>query len=450
MTEVLAVLYSLIVGMGLVGASYSEIEQAFPDNTAAQNQVLYSVANNPTMGTNGFNVSWNPHYAEIALFLNGSAWASASWDALMQEVGFAVVENNIQNAVDNGYTASGVEFTGTLQYGDDTLIVSYYGSTRTAFRSVDRIPDGVVIWQGLPTVNQGGYIPVWRWVYGDQTIYSTSVHENTGNYIFINHDLYARFEIINNQLHWRVFRRSNNQVYSDTIFYPQYWINQGFLIDSSLPFEPVASESVGEEYLSFGDVDNPVVDVSYDSATGTTTYIYKDGTTTTTIPQTIGDSIVLTPDITQPLTQYIINEGDITNIYNPDSAIPSDSAVPFDFEALGQLFDRTFTPTLKPDPTPMLNRFKSKYDWENAFKKVANKFNISPRRPSYPVYIGFFDRTIDFWDWCDVLLTDRNYQTYLKFIKFFLYIGMISSCFAIFMRSIHVSFGTVSFDRGDS
>ena len=106
---------------------------------------------------------------------------------------------------------------------------------------------------------------------------------------------------------------------------------------------------------------------------------------------------------------------------------------------------------LTPDFKPPINRLLAKYDWETPFKKLAQKFNITGRRPSYPVTFNIFGKSItwDFWDWCDTLLTPTNYNFYLKFVRFFLYFTMVSGCIALLLRSLHVSIKTVHFGGDD-
>lgn len=435
---VLSFLYSLIMSMGLTGASYAEIEQAFPDNTPMQNQVLYSVANDPLQNGGGFQFvidgEVNPN--QYDLYMSGtSEYFQTSWAALMEELGFAVVGNNVDVAIDNGFTTTGAEWVGTMSYGDDVAIVSFLGTSYEIFRN-SYIPDNVNYLPGYEGI-QRGYAPVFRWVYNDQVVYSSTPFDSLGAYIWLPSNTQSvHFIIINDTLHFQYYYNGRWQDVPLNIY---NWINQGIVVENAEMYVPTENEVFGQEYLSFGTADNPVVSVAYDPATGTTTYTYKDGTISTTPPVAIGDTIALSPSITQPLTNYIINEGDITNIYNPDAAIPSE-AVPFDFASLGQLLNQTFIPQMPFDFKPSFNRLIAKYDWETPVKKIAQKFNITGRRPSFPVSFVWFNEQIefDFWDWCDTLLISRNYAFYMKFVRFFLYFLMVTGCISLILRTFHV------------
>ena len=172
---VLSFLYSLLMSMGLIGGSYNDIANAFPDNTAAQNQVLYGVANDPTMAT-PFQVV--PVDTALSLYaweglLNASPYLQQNYEALMQDLGFAVVDNNVQVAIANGFTVNGAQWVGTMSNGVDTAIVSFVGTSQSAFRAYDSIPDTVGFNAGFGGVRYGK--AVWRWSYGDTVIYSTAL-----------------------------------------------------------------------------------------------------------------------------------------------------------------------------------------------------------------------------------------------------------------------------------
>lgn len=457
MVAVESFLYSLLQSMGLLGGSYADINNAFPDNTSAQNSILYSIANNPTQNAGGFAPSFASDIdlysfpAPGSIYNPGSDWAKANWDAIMSALGFYVVGNNVDVAIDNGFNISGNLDTLNIELADGSeSIIKYIGyiyADSPSFTS-EYLPDYVTY--GYPNVS--AYLcPVFMTSYHGQILYHTAFHPNGYNaskcYIYINRGgSMPVFSVVNDvpYISWDEYGSgASSAVIGSAWYYYLGW--EGVQFESAETLE-----GVGEEYLSFGDADNPVVSVSYDPATGVTTYTYKDGTTSTTPPAVLGDSIALSPSITQPLTNYIINEGDITNIYNPDAAIPSDSSIPFDFTSLGDLLYKEFTPMLTPDFKPPLNRLLSKYDWETPFKKLAQKFNITGRRPSYPVTFNIFGHfvTWDFWDWCDTLLTTSNYNFYLKFVRFFLYFTMVSGCIALLLRSLHVSIKTVHFGGG--
>lgn len=451
---VLSFLYSLIMSMGLTGASYAEIEQAFPDNTAAQNQVLYSVANDPLQNSGGFQFAptagvdgstgdvildellypLNP-YRTLPNSPNngylGSESARANWDALMAELGFYVVANNVDVAVDNGFSVGGIEWTGTLTNGENTLIVSFVGFCDTAFRS-DNIPDNVGFHAGLPVGGERGKL-VWRWSYGDNIIYSSTRDESlsTSNQI-AGHYQNCHFYTENNRLYWSMYNPSaywgpETYIYEFTAI---DWAEQGFIIDNIDSYVPVDSEVVGEEYLSFGTAENPVVNVAYDPSTGITTYTYKDGTVSTTPPVAIGDTIALSPSITQPLTNYIINEGDITNIYNPDAAIPS-ADVPFDFLSLGELLKQMFIPTVAFPYMTIYNRLMNKATFINSITLIGARLkNITPQRPEFYLY------GVDVFGWIDTM---GDTFTYAKnFIGFVFKIMMFFGCVNLIMRTFHV------------
>lgn len=435
---VLSFLYSLIMSMGLTGASYAEIEQAFPDNTATQNAVLYSVANDPLQNSGGFNGYFYDDESGRYYYYDTSspastvgAWGQYSWDALMDELGFAVVGNNVDVALENGYNPAGVEWVGTLTNGYEELIVSYYGYSYSTFRTTDitTISD---IHFGLPSSN--GYVAVWRWSYGDNVVYSTSRFGSLSSYdlMYGTYLTKPHFAINdNNQLVWTYSRSGYwGPETSTIIFSVQDWINQGIAVDTSIPYSATGSENVGEEYLSFGTADNPVVSVAYDPATGTTTYTYKDGTISTTPPVAIGDTISLSPSITQPLTNYIINEGDITNIYNPDAAIPS-ADVPFDFLSLGELLKQMFIPTVAFPYMTIYNRLMNKATFINAITLIGARLkNITPQRPEFYLY------GVDVFGWIDTM---GDTFTYAKnFIGFVFKIMMFFGCVNLIMRTFHV------------
>lgn len=436
---VLSFLYSLIMSMGLTGASYAEIEQAFPDNTPMQNQVLYSVANDPLQNGGGFQFvidgEVNPN--QYDLYMSGtSEYFQTSWAALMEELGFAVVGNNVDVAIDNGFSVGGMGTTGTLTNGEDVLIVTYMGWTGAQFRSSGSIPSNIEWFEGVP--DRGVRYSLFKWQYSasNDIIYSTTRFQNviTSDTAVGAGQQIPQFTITDNKLYLSPLY-GNGYVE----FTADNWMYQGFVIENINTYNPTESEATGEEYLSFGTAENPVVNVAYDPATGITTYTYKDGTVSTTPPVAIGDKIALSPSITQPLTNYIINEGDITNIYNPEAVIPSE-AVPFDFASLGQLLNQTFIPKMPFDFKPSFNRLIAKYDWETPVKKIAQKFNITGRRPSFPVSFVWFNEQIefDFWDWCDTLLISRNYAFYMKFVRFFLYFFMVTGCISLILRTFHV------------
>lgn len=458
-TSVLAFLYSLLMSMGLIGASYSDIAYAFPDNTAQQNSVLYSIANNPTQNTGGFLMEYltdpnmllltNP---EAYYLLNVNPTALQYWSDLMDELGYAIVGNNVNVAVSQGYNPSpdALNYIGTLEATNgEKIICTFVGCANTMFRNVDRIPDGISVSLGVPNYdNYVGDVSVFRWQYDDTVVYSTSRLSDLSTYISVRIGDVVRFEVVNNVLRFRVYR--SGMLYWDVPYSKDYWINQGIPINDALVFDPTESVMAGADSLSFGETDNPVIGVEYDPLTGVTTYKYKDGTISTSPPATLSDTISLSPSITQPLTNYIINEGDITNIYNPDSAIPSDSSIPFDFTSLGDLLYKEFTPVTTFDFKPPYNRFLNKYDWETPFKKICQKFNITGRRPSYILSFVWFGESVSFdvWCWCDYLLDSRGYNLYMKFMKFFLYFGMITGCLFLFLRSINVKLGTVIVSKG--
>ena len=170
----------------------------------------------------------------------------------------------------------------------------------------------------------------------------------------------------------------------------------------------------------------------HDPATGVTTYTYKDGTTSTTPPAVIGDSIALSPSISQPLTNYIINEGDVTNIYNPDAAIPSDSSIPFDFTSLGQLLNQTFIPTIAFPYMTIYNRLMNKATFLTVITDISVKLkNITPKRPEY-IFYG-----VDVFSWIDTIGAS-NFQRVKSLIAFALKCSMLFGSINLVMKTFHV------------
>lgn len=430
MVAVESFLYSLLQSMGLIGASYNDISSSFPDNSAQQNQVLYSIANNPTNSNGGFIPIEHRYDDDVANFFywfigtsEFGPFAVENWDALMTDLGFAVVQNNVDFAVDNGFDVNAntnsavVDFEG-IKGG---FYIYGYAASGTDVSSSD-VPFGTI-----GSADSEWVTAVLRLEYEGVSKYCTRLYLAPAPEFGLD---YYRNTIIGNapfslltvdgNLYIRNKYKVQGRITVDT------FRSAGF----EIPYNNMLSEgaiSIGEEYLSFGDVDNPVVSVAYDPATGVTTYTYKDGTTSTTPPAVLGNGVALSPAITQPLTNYIINEGDITNIYNPDAAIPSDSSVPFDFTALGDTIISVFKPTVNFNPEPMFNRFKNKFDPQAYWEKMVKKWNVQPHRPSYPVTINWLGNsvTFDFWDWCDVLLSQQNYMLYRFFVRFFIYCGYV-------------------------
>ena len=256
MVAVESFLYSLLQSMGLIGASYNDISNSFPDNTVQQNQVLYSLANDPTKTNGGFSgveMRYDDNLANFVYWFVGvddmSPYMQQNWDILMQDLGFAIVDNNVDVAVDAGFDP---EFTGT----------------KSAVVSIGGILGGVYIWGYTDSGSNWGSLapygvqgdapnwwdyPVIKLEYNGETRYCTAMKLGSAPEYGVNVGYegsfqYPPFELwtSDGKLYIKNSRYIPGQITVDT------FRRAGF----DIPYDDMVSEgavNVGEDLLGFGE-----------------------------------------------------------------------------------------------------------------------------------------------------------------------------------------------------